>query len=62
MRKDDNSHIRTVEREKRAERLAAALRENLNRRKRQARDRAGTREDQIVSGKSVSARGSSKES
>jgi hypothetical protein len=61
MQKDDNSRARTIERETRAKRLAAALRENLTRRKQQARGRAGIREDQAVSGKSASARGSSEE-
>ena len=61
MQKDDNSRTRRVERKMRAERLAAALRENLIRRKRQARGRADTREDQIVSGKTASARGSTEE-
>jgi hypothetical protein len=61
MQKDDNSRARTIERKMRAERLAAALRENLTRRKQQVRGRAGTREDQVVSEKSASARGSSEE-
>ena len=57
MKADDTSRTRKIKHEARTERLAAALRANLARRKEQARARAGG--DHVAAGKSVSARDSS---